>query len=66
MFTRGPIDVLDHAARRFTFGSKMGIDGTKKWPEEGFDRNWPAVIEMDQDTRAAVDAMWSELGIELP
>ncbi|NNK47689.1 MAG: menaquinone biosynthesis decarboxylase, partial [Gemmatimonadetes bacterium] len=41
MFTRGPIDVLDHASRRFTFGSKMGIDGTKKWPEEGFDRNWP-------------------------
>jgi 4-hydroxy-3-polyprenylbenzoate decarboxylase len=65
MFTRGPIDVLDHAARRFTFGSKMGIDGTKKWSEEGFDRNWPEVIEMDAGTRAAVDAMWSELGIEL-
>jgi 4-hydroxy-3-polyprenylbenzoate decarboxylase len=65
MFTRGPIDVLDHASRRFTFGSKMGIDGTKKWPEEGFDRNWPDVIEMDPGTRAAVDAMWSELGIEL-
>lgn len=66
MFTRGPIDVLDHASRRFTFGSKMGIDGTKKWPEEGFDRNWPEVIEMDPATREAVDAMWSELGIELP
>ena len=49
MFTRGPIDVLDHASRRFTFGSKMGIDGTRKWPEEGFDRNWPEVIEMDPD-----------------
>jgi 4-hydroxy-3-polyprenylbenzoate decarboxylase len=66
MFTRGPIDVLDHASRRFTFGSKLGIDGTRKWPEEGFDRNWPAVIEMDDATRDAVDAMWSELGIELP
>jgi 4-hydroxy-3-polyprenylbenzoate decarboxylase len=66
MFTRGPIDVLDHASRRFTFGSKMGIDGTKKWPEEGFDRNWPEVIEMDSATREAVDAMWSGLGIELP
>ncbi len=65
MFTRGPIDVLDHASRRFTFGSKMGIDGTKKWPEEGFDRNWPEVIEMDPATRSAVDAMWSELGIGL-
>mgnify|MGYP001819764478 CR=1 FL=1 len=66
MFTRGPIDVLDHASRRFTFGSKMGIDGTKKWPEEGFDRSWPEVIEMDAATREAVDAMWSELGIDLP
>ena len=66
MFTRGPIDVLDHSSRRFTFGSKMGIDGTKKWPEEGFERNWPEVIEMDPGTRAAVDAMWSELGIQLP
>jgi 4-hydroxy-3-polyprenylbenzoate decarboxylase len=66
MFTRGPIDVLDHASRRFTFGSKMGIDGTKKWPEEGFDRSWPEVIEMDPATRKAVDEMWSELGIDLP
>ena len=66
MFTRGPIDVLDHSSRRFTFGSKMGIDGTKKWPEEGFDRSWPEVIEMNPSTRSAVDAMWSELGIELP
>jgi 4-hydroxy-3-polyprenylbenzoate decarboxylase len=65
MFTRGPIDVLDHSSRRFTFGSKMGIDATRKWPEEGFERNWPEVIEMDTSTRAAVDAMWSELGIDL-
>lgn len=66
MFTRGPIDVLDHSSRRFTFGSKLGIDGTRKWPEEGFDRSWPEVIEMDAGTREAVDAMWPELGIELP
>lgn len=66
MFTRGPIDVLDHASRRFTYGSKMGIDGTRKWPEEGFDRNWPEPIQMDASTRAAVDAMWPELGLDPP
>ena len=36
-FTMGPVDVLDHASRGFTYGSKMGIDATRKWKEEGFD-----------------------------
>jgi 4-hydroxy-3-polyprenylbenzoate decarboxylase len=62
-FTMGPVDVLDHASRAFTYGSKMGIDATTKWKEEGFEREWPARIVMDEATRARVDAMWSELGI---
>ncbi len=64
-FTMGPIDVLDHASRAFTYGSKMGIDATTKWKEEGFDREWPERIEMDAETKARVDAMWDELGIRL-
>jgi 4-hydroxy-3-polyprenylbenzoate decarboxylase len=63
-FTRGPIDVLDHSSRAFTFGSKMGIDATKKWKEEGFDREWPDKIVMDAETKRRVDGMWRELGIE--
>jgi 4-hydroxy-3-polyprenylbenzoate decarboxylase len=63
-FTMGPVDVLDHASRAFTYGSKMGIDGTRKWPEEGFMREWPDRIEMDPETRARVDAMWPKLGIK--
>jgi len=62
-FTMGPMDVLDHASRAFTYGSKMGIDATRKRPEEGFTRNWPAKIEMDAETKGAVDAMWSTLGL---
>jgi len=62
-FTMGPVDVLDHASRAFTYGSKMGIDATRKWPEEGFTRNWPKVIEMDDATRRRVDEMWPRLGI---
>jgi len=65
-FTMGPVDVLDHSSRAFTYGSKMGIDATRKWPEEGFTRNWPKVIEMDTATRAKVDAMWGQLGIATP
>jgi 4-hydroxy-3-polyprenylbenzoate decarboxylase len=59
----GPMDVLDHSSRAFTYGSKMGIDATKKLPEEGFTREWPAVIEMDAETKQKVDAIWPKLGI---
>jgi 4-hydroxy-3-polyprenylbenzoate decarboxylase len=62
-FTMGPVDVLDHASRAFSYGSKMGIDATRKWPEEGFQRNWPRLIEMDADVKARVDAKWGALGI---
>jgi len=62
-FTMGPIDVLDHSSRGFTFGSKMGIDATRKWKEEGFAREWPNKIVMDEATKSKVDAMWKELGI---
>ena len=62
-FSMGPIDVLDHSSRAFTYGSKMGIDATRKWPEEGFTRNWPKVIEMNTETKQRVDDMWSKLGL---
>jgi 4-hydroxy-3-polyprenylbenzoate decarboxylase len=65
-FTMGPVDVLDHASRAFTYGSKMGIDATRKLPEEGFTRAWPKVIAMDDATKAAVDAMWPKLGLGAP
>jgi 4-hydroxy-3-polyprenylbenzoate decarboxylase len=63
-FTMGPVDVLDHSSRAFTYGSKMGIDATRKWPEEGFTREWPKLIEMDPATRQRVSAMWASLGLE--
>jgi 4-hydroxy-3-polyprenylbenzoate decarboxylase len=65
-FTMGPVDVLDHASRGFTYGSKMGIDATRKWPEEGFTREWPELIRMDEGTKRKVDAKWAALGIRLP
>ena len=65
-FSMGPIDVLDHSSRAFTYGSKMGIDATRKWPEEGFTRNWPKIMEMDETTKSRVDAMWSSLGLGAP
>ena len=63
-FTLGPVDSLDHASRLPNFGSKMGIDATRKWAAEGFTRRWPDEILMDAKTKAAVDKKWKELGIE--
>ncbi|HVC46620.1 MAG TPA: UbiD family decarboxylase [Terracidiphilus sp.] len=62
-FTLGPVDSLDHASRLPNYGSKMGIDATRKWRSEGFERPWPAMIEMDGATRVRIDAIWAKLGI---
>jgi 4-hydroxy-3-polyprenylbenzoate decarboxylase len=62
-FTFGPIDSLDHSSRLPNYGSKVGIDATKKWPEEGFQRPWPDLIEMDEAVKARVDPIWKQLGI---
>ena len=64
-FTLGPVDSLDHASRLPNFGSKMGIDATRKWPAEGFARPWPDEILMDAKTKALVDSKWKALAKEL-
>ena len=63
-FVMGPIDQLDHSSRLANYGSKMGIDATRKWPGEGFTRPWPDVIAMDEEVKKRVDSIWRELGIE--
>jgi 4-hydroxy-3-polyprenylbenzoate decarboxylase len=63
-FTLGPVDSLDHASRLPNFGSKMGIDATRKWSSEGFNRPWPDEILMDNKTKELVDKKWKELGID--
>jgi 4-hydroxy-3-polyprenylbenzoate decarboxylase len=62
-FVMGPIDQLDHSSRLPNYGSKMGIDATRKWPEEGFTRPWPDVIRMDEEVKKRVDGICKQLGI---
>ena len=64
-FTLGPVDSLDHASRLANYGSKMGIDATRKWPTEGFSRPWPEEILMDNKTKSLVDSKWKALSKEL-
>ncbi len=62
-FVLGPVDQLEHASRLPNFGSKMGVDATRKTPSEGFTRPWPDEIKMDQDVKNKIDALWKTLGL---
>ncbi len=61
-FTKGPLDVLDHASSIAVYGSKAGIDATKKLPEEGHNRHWPKEIKMNTEIKKLVDSRWKEYG----
>ncbi|MCE5315114.1 MAG: menaquinone biosynthesis decarboxylase [Armatimonadota bacterium] len=62
-FSQGPVDVLDHAAPQALFGSKMGIDATKKLEGESHFRQWPDDIEMSPEVKAKIDLIWRDLNI---
>jgi 4-hydroxy-3-polyprenylbenzoate decarboxylase len=61
-FTLGPVDSLDHASRLPNYGSKMGIDATRKWAAEGFTRPWPQMLTMPAEVKARVEAICKGLG----
>ncbi len=63
-FVLGPVDSLDHASRLENYGSKMGVDATKKWPGEGFTRPWPDVITMPSEVHRRVDQLWKKAGLK--
>lgn len=60
----GPLDALDHSSPMAKWGTKIGIDATKTWPEEGHTREWPDEINMSDDIKKLVDAKWQEFGLE--
>ncbi|MCY0852156.1 menaquinone biosynthesis decarboxylase [Thermoplasma acidophilum] len=56
-------DSLDHASPIFNYGSKMGIDATKKRPDEGYQRRWPDVLEMPEDVTNRVRDLMKKNGM---
>ena len=60
---KSPTDVLDHAAPGLGYGSKFGIDATRKWRSEGFERDWPHAIVMDRETKKYIESIWQKLGL---
>lgn len=63
VMVEGPLDVLDHSSPMAKWGTKLGIDATKTWLEEGHDREWPDEIEMTEEIKKMVDAKWEELAL---
>jgi 4-hydroxy-3-polyprenylbenzoate decarboxylase len=62
-FVMGPVDSLDHSSRLPNYGSKMGVDATRKWSGEGFTRPWPGEIRMSEDVKRRVDELWKMTGL---
>lgn len=67
VFVEGPLDALDHAADHFAYGSKMGIDATRKHPTlDRFPREWPRDVEMAEEVVEMVTRRWKEYKLEQP
>ena len=62
VFVDGPVDELDHSASQDFFGSKMGIDATRKSEAEGMKRPWPEDMKMTPAIQDLVTRRWKEYG----
>ena len=64
LFTDGPLDVLDHSSDRFAFGSKVGIDATRKSPRlDGFPREWPRDLVFPAELLERISGRWQDYGL---
>ncbi|MBV8490925.1 MAG: menaquinone biosynthesis decarboxylase [Candidatus Eremiobacteraeota bacterium] len=60
----GPVDDLDHGSYSVAYGTKLGIDATRKTAAEGYAREWPPDMIMDAATRERVTKRWREYGLD--
>ncbi|PWU80110.1 MAG: menaquinone biosynthesis decarboxylase [Candidatus Nitrosopolaris wilkensis] len=58
-----PTDTLDPASPLVNLGSKLGIDATTKWKEEGYAREIQQLAVVDDETKAVVDRNWKKYGL---
>jgi 4-hydroxy-3-polyprenylbenzoate decarboxylase len=63
-FVDGPVDDLDVGSPTPKYGSKIGVDATRKTAGELRDgKRWMPDIEMTPEIKALVDRRWAEYGI---
>jgi 4-hydroxy-3-polyprenylbenzoate decarboxylase len=60
----GPVDDLDHGSYSIAYGTKVGIDATRKSAAEGYTREWPPDIVMDKATKERVSKRWHDYGLD--
>jgi len=60
--TKGPVDDLDDAAELPAFGGKMGIDATRKWASEGYNRTWPSRLTTTEGAAKKAMEVWGRIG----
>lgn len=60
----GPVDDLDHGSYSVAYGTKIGIDATRKDASEGYTRTWPPEMIMEESTRRLVSERWSQYGLD--
>jgi 4-hydroxy-3-polyprenylbenzoate decarboxylase len=54
-FSRGPVDQLSISNAIPNLGGKVGVDATRKRPEDGFPRPWPEEIRSDPAAAQAAE-----------
>jgi 4-hydroxy-3-polyprenylbenzoate decarboxylase len=61
--SEGPLDALDHSSPTPLFGARLGVDATRKLPEETGGRPWPDDMNVSAETAALIGRRWKEYGI---
>jgi 4-hydroxy-3-polyprenylbenzoate decarboxylase len=64
VYSEGPLDALDHSSPMPRFGTRLGVDATRKYPEEGAGRPWPDPLKMEPRITRLVEGRWREYGID--
>lgn len=66
LFSDGPADMYDHATPIRGIGSRMGLDATRKSPDEGHSREWPNPLQFDENVKKQLVTRWADLGLPFP
>ena len=64
VITEGPVDDLDHSSPTPKYGSKLGIDATKKTEMDGRKRTWPPDVIMSDEMKSYVSKRLTEYGFQ--
>lgn len=60
----GPSAPTDHAVAIPGVGKQLGIDATRKWPEEGYPREWPEKLGFSPEILEQAQRRWEEYRLQ--